>query len=219
MSRRPPQPFKRGLRSRRLIDRLIGCPALFVLGLCRSKRKVPDHINVIGILSLSAIGDTIIASAIARDLKIAHPSAKIIAFVGPSSVGIGRIVAGFDDEIVIPTTKPFHALQIIRQFPAEIIIDICPWPRITALYAVLSRAGFTVGFRTEGAWRHWAFDRAIEHSAKRHEIDNFRALLQPLGIRGESTPCRSRLSCRPRQLHGRPNFRYCVSSMGQRFSQ
>jgi len=68
------------------------------------------------------------------------------------------------------------------------MIDICAWPRITALYSALSRSRFTVGFKTNGARRHWAYDVAIEHSARKHEVDNFRALLQPFGISGRAIP-------------------------------
>jgi heptosyltransferase-3 len=181
-------PVRRGSRVRRHIDYLIGWPALFILGLCRSKRKIPDHIKVIGFLSLSAIGDTIIASGIANDLKAAFPSTKIIAFVGPSSRGIAQIITGFDEEITVPTTHPLRALRIIRQYPTDIIIDVMAWARVTALYAASSRTHFTVGFRTVGERRHWTFDRAIEHSGERHEIENYRALLQPFGIRGNSLP-------------------------------
>jgi heptosyltransferase-3 len=181
-------PPRRGSRLRRRVDHLIGTPALFFIGLSRRKRRMPDNIGMIGLFSLSAIGDTIIASAIANDLKAAFPAAKVIAFVEPSSRGISKIVAGFDEEIVVPTTQPRHALAIVRQHPTDVIIDVMAWTRITALYAALSPARFTVGFRTEGFRRHWAFDSAIKHSGKLHQIDNFRALLQPFGIRGSSLP-------------------------------
>jgi heptosyltransferase III len=179
---------QRGSRLRRFIDQWVGCPLLLALGLCRRKREVPARVQTIGFLSLSAIGDTIIASAIANDLKIAFPHAKIIAFVSPLSKGITEIISGFDQEVVIPTTRPLRALQIIRKCPTDVTIDICAWPRITALYAALARTRFTMGFRTKGALRHWAFDRAIEHSAELHEIDNFRALLEPFRIYGASLP-------------------------------
>jgi ADP-heptose:LPS heptosyltransferase len=179
---------QRGSRLRRFIDHWIGSPILFVLGLVWPKRAIPNRIDVIGLLSLSAIGDTIVASAIANDLKRTLPSVKIIVFVGPSSQGIGQIIEGFDDEVVIPTTRPLRALHIIRQYPIDVLIDICAWPRITAIYAALSRARFTVGFRTDGAWRHWAYDMAVSHSAQRHEIENFRALMQPFDISGNAIP-------------------------------
>jgi heptosyltransferase-3 len=179
---------QRGNRSNRFVDFWIGSPLLYVLGLLRTKRKIPDHKEIVGILSLSAIGDTILASAIASDLKKALPSARIIAFVSPSSRGISQIVEGFDEEVVVPTTRPLQALRIIRQHRTDVLIDICAWPRITALYAALSHANFTAGFQTDGAWRHWAYDLAVKHSASRHEIDNFRALLRPFGINGKTLP-------------------------------
>jgi ADP-heptose:LPS heptosyltransferase len=68
------------------------------------------------------------------------------------------------------------------------VIDITPWPRITPIVAALSRAGYLIGFRTIGEARHWAFDATAEHSASRHELDNYRALLAPLGIAGTRIP-------------------------------
>jgi ADP-heptose:LPS heptosyltransferase len=180
--------FQRGSRLRRFVDLWLGGPLVFILGSLRLKRRIPDHIDVIGLFSLAAIGDTILASAIANDLKRTFPSARIIAFVGPTSSGISQIIEGFDDEVVVPTTSPFSALRIIRKYPTDVVIDICAWPRITALYAALSRARFTVGFRTDGAWRHWVYDVAIKHSANQHEVDNFRSLLQPFGISGNAWP-------------------------------
>jgi len=179
---------QRGSYFRRLVDVWVGAPLLFILGSVRLKRSVPNHIDVIGLFSLATIGDTILASAIANDLKRALPSARIIAFVGPAARGISQIIEGFDDEIVIPATRPLSALRIIRKHPADVVIDISQWPRITALYTAFSRARFTLGFRTDGAARHWAYDAAIRHFSNQHEIDNFRALLQPFGISGKALP-------------------------------
>jgi ADP-heptose:LPS heptosyltransferase len=95
---------------------------------------------------------------------------------------------GFDEEVVIPPNRPFSALQIIRKHRTDVVIDVCAWPRITALYAALSGARLTVGFRTDGALRHWAYDVAIKHFGNQHEIDNLRALLQPFGISGGALP-------------------------------
>ena len=179
---------QRGSYLRRFFDFWVGAPLLFILGSLRLKRKVPNQIDVIGLFSLSAIGDTILASAIANDLKRSLPSAKIVVFVGPAGRGISQIIEGFDGEVVIPTTHPLSALRIIRKHQVDVVIDICAWPRITALYAALSRARFTVGFWTDGASRHWAYDAAIKHSSNQHEIDNFRALLKPFGISGNALP-------------------------------
>ena len=72
------------------------------------------------------------------------------------------------------------------------MIDFGPWPRISAIFAALAHARFTIGFRTLGQARHYCFDMAVRHSSQRHEIENFHALIAPLI--GEMTDGRPRLS-------------------------
>ena len=47
---------------------------------------------------------------------------------------------------------------------------------ICALLAFFSGAS-TVGFKSRGQWRHFGFDRVVEHSLECHESENFGRLL------------------------------------------
>jgi heptosyltransferase-3 len=62
------------------------------------------------------------------------------------------------------------------------MIDFTAWQRLTAFYAMLSGAKFSVGFRTPGQHRGRGYDRTVEHTADRHELENFRALLLGSGL-------------------------------------
>lgn len=141
-----------------------------------------------GVLSCTTIGDTIVASAIARDIKHALPDCRVVAFVAPACRGLADLVLGYDAEVPLAVTRPTHALRVLRQRPTDVLIDPSQWPRATAILAALAPARFTVGFRTPGAHRHFAYDEAVPHSAACHEVENFRALLRPLGITGASLP-------------------------------
>jgi len=202
-------PGPRGSQLKRQIDHVVGTPLLLALGLLRRKRHLPTKIATVGILSCSAIGDTIIASAIARDLKAAFPGCRVVAFVGLSARGIVSLVEGFDQEVSLPITRPLEALHVLRSHPTDVLIDITPWPRMTALVSALARTSFTIGFRSDGQHRHFAYDAAVRHMRSRHEVENYWALLAPLGIIGRLRP-RARAEFRARTQRSNTHDRTVV---------
>lgn len=184
--------MQRGSALKRRVDGMLGTPALMLLSGLRRLRDVPWEMSSIGIMSCAALGDTVLASAIARDIKRALPGCTVTAFIAPVSRGLSQIVDGFDREVVLPVTRPRAALAALHGNRVNALLDVTPWPRMTALLAGLSRADYTVGFRTNGTRRHYLFDAAMPHSARRHEVENFRRLLAPLDIGGGCLPRRRR---------------------------
>src|SRR3954468_24165114 len=85
----------RGNSLRRQLDLFLGSPILFALGHLRTKRRRPELLQKIGIITCSAIGDSILASAIARDLKCAFPGLRITAFISTSSRHLTDVLDGF----------------------------------------------------------------------------------------------------------------------------
>jgi ADP-heptose:LPS heptosyltransferase len=59
---------------------------------------------------------------------------------------------------------------------------------LTSLYAAASGAAQTVGFNTKAQFRHYPFDYAIDHRDDRHQLENLRELLVPLGIMSTRQP-------------------------------
>jgi ADP-heptose:LPS heptosyltransferase len=88
----------------------------------------------------------------------------------------------------VPITQPLAAIQQVRAHPVDLLIDTSQWPRIGAVVAALSGARWTIGFETEGQNRHFSYDATVKHSPKVHELENFRALLRPLGIEAQAMP-------------------------------
>src|ERR1700712_357570 len=74
----------RGNPHRRYIDHVLGSPVVFLIGLLHHRRPRPNRVSSVAILSPSAIGDTIIASALARDLKTLMPECRVTVFIAPS---------------------------------------------------------------------------------------------------------------------------------------
>lgn len=179
---------ERGDRLKRMIDSLIGRPLIFLIGITRSRRTLPKKIDVIGLLVFGAIGDTILASAVVQDIRVAFPHSKIVGFVSLANAGAAELVEGFEEIVVVPITRPLTALRLIRRYRMDVVIDFGPWPRISALIAALARTQYAIGFKTEGQFRHAAFDDAAEHASTKHEIDNYRALVSRLGVSSRSMP-------------------------------
>ncbi|MCE9590344.1 MAG: glycosyltransferase family 9 protein [Planctomycetes bacterium] len=172
----------------RAADRLLGVPAVYGLGLLRRPRPLPSKIHSIGLLKTACIGDTVLLSAVAADIRAAYPSAVITLLAGESNAAVGPLIPAVDHSVTLPITRPFAAMGMIRLTPFDLLIDFGAWPRIDALLARRARAAFTVGFNTPGYARHYAYDRAVAHSLQRHEVVNYRALAVSIGVKTRHAP-------------------------------
>jgi ADP-heptose:LPS heptosyltransferase len=190
MSANKSKPIKRhperGNRALRFVDRYAGSLLVFCLGLMRRKRiSCPDDVRSAAFLQTAAIGDTVLSSAIIQDFKSRHPHARITFFTGSSNYEAAGLIPGVDAIIKLPIKNPLKALKLIRQAGRfDVWTDFGPWPRLNAISSYFANAGTTVGFRTENQHRHYLYDVAVRHSPRKHEIDNYRALLQGIGISG-----------------------------------
>ena len=164
--------------------------------------RLTDEVNLkrIGVCVFAAVGDALLAAAILADLKQYRNQIQaktgeqisVTIFSTPANVEIFKLISNFDRIVLIPITSPWHALQTMResiaQFPVDVLIDTSQWSKIGAILCALSGAKVTIGFNTPGQYRHFAYDVLVPHSRKVHEIDNFRALLQPLNITNGALP-------------------------------
>lgn len=179
---------ERGRRLLRELDRWLGVPLLFLFGLLRPKKPKPASFQSLGICVFAAIGDALLASTLIGELKKAYPQLKITIFATPANAGVFSLISGWDDLVLVPITRPLAAIRQVRAHPVDILLDTSQWPRIGALICALSGAKWTLGFRTEGQDRHFSYDFVVDHSSKNHELDNFRALLTPFGLKSAAIP-------------------------------
>jgi ADP-heptose:LPS heptosyltransferase len=179
---------ERGNRILRFADRWLGIPIIALLGALSKRRSVPEAIDVVGILMFGVIGDTIFAASLARAIKMWRPNVTVVALVAKSNAGAIDLVDGIDEVMVVPVGRPLKAMRIVRARKFDVLIDTSQWPRIGAVLTVTSRSRYTIGFRTDGQCRHYAYDAVVKHSRDRHEVDNFRQLLRPLGIAVQVQP-------------------------------
>jgi heptosyltransferase-3 len=181
---------ERGNRNLRLIDRCVGIPLLLAISAFRRRRLRPaaPRVQRVGLLLFGMIGDSVLASATISDLRRHFPSARILCFITEGTRSISSIIDGVDDWAVVSVTRPDRSITVLRAHRVDILVDFGQWARITAILAAVAGARFTVGFRTVGQWRHFAYDAVADHSDQQHEIDNFRALTAALGIKSEGMP-------------------------------
>lgn len=185
---RPPAAPGRGSLFRRSADFWLGVPLVWLAGLLRRRREPPRVPERIALLKTAAIGDTVLMSGPLRDLRQAHPQARITLLCGPGNAAMAALLDGADEVLELPIGRVDQALRVLGKRRFDLVIDFGAWPRLDALYTLLARGAYRVGFATAGQHRHALYHRAVPHSATRHELDNYRALLAAAGVPSRSLP-------------------------------
>lgn len=179
---------ERGNPALHLADRYVGIPLVALLGRLTRKRALPPRIGTIGLLKSGAIGDTVLMSGVIADLRAAFPSAEVIFFSGNSNFEIAGMLEGVDRVVNVPVTNLWAGLRSMRSVPVDLMLDCGSWSRTEALLSLFSGAACRIGFRTPGQHRHYGYDLCVEHSGSIHELENYRRLLEPLGVKTGNAP-------------------------------
>ncbi|TDY25510.1 ADP-heptose:LPS heptosyltransferase [Paraburkholderia sp. BL6665CI2N2] len=179
---------ERGQNLLKRIDLIVGGAFLYALGAFRKKRRLPKDCATVGIFAFAAIGDSILSSIIISELRKLKNFSSVVIFASRSNARIYDLFDGLDEVVVVPLTSPFEAIREIRKYEVDLLIDTSQWPRISAILSAFMRAKFTIGFKTENQFRHYAYDASVEHCDGIHELNNFRNLLRPLGIESTEYP-------------------------------
>src|SRR3989344_4347650 len=171
-----------------LLDRYLGIPLIFLLGLFRKRCNFPSlpPNAKIGLLNTAAIGDTILLSGAIADLHAHFPHAELLFFSGPSNYEAALLIPHVQ-VIKLPVISPRKTIQLIRKHTFDLWVDFGPWPRLNALYSHFAKAKFKIGFQTPGQYRHYIYDRSALHQAI-HELENYRHLIALIGVKGNSPP-------------------------------
>ena len=155
---------------------------------------MPKSIKTVGIFAFAAIGDSILSSGLFERIRNRFPGVKIIVFASPSNASIYSLLSGYDQQVILPISRPWKAIPILRQISLDLLIDTSQWSRIGAILSLLSRGTYLIGFETPGQFRHVAYDKTISHRSDCHELQNFKGLLNPLEIEGRITPMLNKAS-------------------------
>jgi ADP-heptose:LPS heptosyltransferase len=160
----------------------MGIPLVAASGWLRRRRAMPDPATVrrVGLLTSTTMGDTLLASGPIRDLRQIWPAAEFIFFAGRENRSAAELLPEIDDIVDFQLTRPWTAARAMRRSEVDALVDFTPWQRVTALASSHSGAKFVAGFRRAGQHRHAGYDLAVEHRGDRHELENFRALVDGL---------------------------------------
>jgi len=180
--------MKRGKATNRLVDFYVGIPLLNSLATVCRKGSLPENPDRIGLLFNPALGDTLLASAVVQDIRALYPDGKLILFATSANAAAARLLPETDAIEVLPITRPFESIRLLRRARLDLMIDFSAWQRITALYTLLSGAKFTAGFERRKQYRHRGYDKTVPHQGDCHELENLRRLARSLGATTHAAP-------------------------------
>ncbi len=166
----------------RVLDFWVGTPVLNLLATFRRRRKPPTQILRLGVMCSPALGDTLLFSAALQDLRAAYPQAHITHICMKQNLAAAEIIPGADERLLISLTDPKGTIPKLRAQRFDALVDFSSWQRLTAFYSLMSGAKYIAGFATKGMRRSRGYDRTAEHRNDRHEIKNFRALVEGCGL-------------------------------------
>lgn len=165
------------------LDKWVGSPILYFLGLFHTHREQPNSYKNIALIKTAAVGDTIILSAMVAEIKKIIPRAIITVICSKNNSAMVKTLHGIDKTEIFVMKSPYKSLQRIKSLGHyDLVLDFGPWPRINGLIAWRLNADFKVGFYRPDTHRHYIYDAKVEHSDRLHEIDNYRNILRGAGI-------------------------------------
>jgi ADP-heptose:LPS heptosyltransferase len=152
------------------------------------RRFDPSAVRRIGLMKTVAIGDTILFSGIAADVKRRYPEATVVVISGDGNRQAAELFTVADEHLHVSPTRPLRSIAALRRARLDVLIDFGNWTRLDALLTTFSAARFRVGFDSPGQRRHYGYDAAVRYAGDVHEIENFRNLAAAIGVPSTSEP-------------------------------
>lgn len=164
----------------RQVDRSLLAAAARILSPLNRKRRPPVAPERVGIIQPTAIGDTLIASGAVAAIAERYPQARIFVFHGSNNAPAVRMIDAPLEPVLCDFSRPDRALRMLRAARLDLVVDLTPWPHLTAILARLS-APCAVGFAPASSMRGKLFDVAVSHRGDRHELDNLASMARVFG--------------------------------------
>ncbi len=186
-------PQERGNKWFRFLDRTLGLLGVILFSLRKSRssfdnRKIPNPQTILCV-KLGAIGDTLLMFPVLKAIKTHFPSCCLTLICSRNNYEIARMWPYFDNLILFDVGQAvrnplyfFRFLKKLRDKRADIVLDFGEWSKIEALVAAVVPSKLSVGFKTDGQYRHYAQDISIVHRDNVHEVENYANLVRSLGI-------------------------------------
>lgn len=124
------------------------------------------------------IGDAVILIPTIKALREMYPACKIDVLAEKRNADSFSLVSGI--RAVYAHDSPVALSLVLKNY--DVVIDTEQWYRLSAVVARLVRAPIKIGFGTNERRRMFTYD--IPYDPDVYEVDNFLALLKPLGVEG-----------------------------------
>jgi len=177
---------RRTSKLHRVADRYAGIPLIFLPSLYRRKREIPTDIKRICIIKTAGIGDTVLVSAVLKELLKHYHNCRVTAITGVDNHLAAKFLFGRLSDRVdfqVADFRDFNSIADLRHLDEfDLTIDFGQWPRFDAFVSMIIKSRFRVGFKRISQHRHYCYDLAVAHRSDRHELNNFRALAESLGV-------------------------------------
>ncbi|MBP2658161.1 MAG: glycosyl transferase family 9 [Firmicutes bacterium] len=178
---------ERGNRILKLLDYYIGIPLTVLIGyIVPKKSKVPricEESPCFALLKTAAIGDTVLLSAIVSEIRARYPDAVITIVCTSNNRDAASLINGVNYVHVFNLKSPIASFMELRKISKQdVVLDFAPWARINSLISFFIRGRFKVGFKRKSQYRHYLYDKAVDHLDDLHELDNYRNLLKATEI-------------------------------------
>ncbi|WP_066291419.1 glycosyltransferase family 9 protein [Bacillus sp. FJAT-29937] len=176
---------ERGNRKLKFLDKFIGIPLIFILGLFKLKKRIiTKHPQNIIIVMIAAIGDTILLSSIIKEIKHLYPSVNITLVCSNGNIQAAKNIPHINQIIKFDMSSLLGSLFLLRKQEAyDLLLDFGTWSRLNSLISYVIKAKFKVGFMRKNMFRHYIYDRTVNHVDHIHELENYRNLLRMIDNR------------------------------------
>ena len=136
-----------------------------------------DSLHNLILIRPGGIGDAVLLSSTINSLKANYPDIRITILAEQRNAGVLSLIPGVDH--VLRYDIPREFIQALSG-KYDVVIDSEQWYRLSAVVAWMVRAPVKIGFNTNE--RRRMFTHCVQYDPIAYELDNFQALLKPLGV-------------------------------------
>ena len=188
------------LRITRFIDRHVGVPACYIIGLISSKarkKKLENRksaVKKILLIKFWGLGNIILATPAIQAIRQKYPEAQIDFLTLSDNRSLLESLTEINNIIDIKLTgiirfiKDFFILIIsVRKSRYDIIVDFEPFARSSAILTFLSSTKTSVGFETPAQGRGALYSNPVPYNNNQHIVKTFYDLATKAGCPAEDT--------------------------------
>jgi ADP-heptose:LPS heptosyltransferase len=179
----------------RRIDGLLGPFLVTLLSFLRKGVEVLPPPRRVLFVKLGAIGDTLLIDGIARAFLSLHPDVEIHFLTTNTNFEMAERLPWVKRMLLFHLSKsiknPFYVISWLmraRRSTYDYIFDFEQWSYFDAILVALLRGKVKVGFRVSGRIKDRLFHIPIHHLREVHEIENFKRLLELVGLKKWEDP-------------------------------